>query len=337
MPPVLFYQGDHDLLALSRLRNRLSPHLQCVLPPADLVEDLVDKLRFAALAERLGLPVPATLMLRRDARGLEASGWKQFPSVLKPAMRTRWFGSELHQRAIGGTQKAVRVENRSELERLFPLLEAHETDFVLQAAVEGGEERILSYHAYVRPGGELVAEFTGRKLRTAPRRYGLSTYLEITDNPEVKRLGRAVIDRLGFSGVLKMDWKQDRRHGRLYLLEVNPRFNLWHHPATVAGVCLPELVYRDCLDPGSARTCAARAGVRWLSPQGDRRAFREHRDAGELSVARWLWQVATVDVNEDFNLTDPMPGLVDLLAMAKRKIGRLLKKPPTAAARLGEN
>jgi len=321
-PPVLFYQGDHDLLALSRFRDRLSPGLLCLLPPAELVEDLVDKLRFASLGERLALPLPPTLTLRREAGGVEARGWNQFPSVLKPATRTRWFGSELHRRAIGTTQKAVHVENRAELEQLLPLIEAHETDFVLQAAVEGGEKRILSYHAYVRPGGEIVAEFTGRKLRTTPRRYGLSTYVEITDNPEVKRQGRAIIERLGFSGVLKMDFKQDERDERLYLLEINPRFNLWHHPATVAGVCLPELVYRDCLEPGSARARPARAGVRWMSPQSDRRAFREHQAAGELSVARWLWQMATADVNEDFDLADPVPGLVDLLGIIKRKLGR---------------
>jgi predicted ATP-grasp superfamily ATP-dependent carboligase len=326
VPPVLFYQGDHDLLALSRLRDRLSPHLRCVLPAADLVEDLVDKLRFAALAQRLSLPVPPTLTLRREAGGVEARGWNQFPCVLKPAMRTRWFGSALQQRASGSTEKAVRVENRTELERLLPLIETHETDFVLQAAVEGGEERILSYHAYVRPGGELVAEFTGRKLRTAPRRYGLSTYVEITDDAEMKRLGRRMIERLEFSGVLKMDWKQDERDGRLYLLEINPRFSLWHHPATVAGLCLPELVYRDCLEPGTARAEALRAGVRWLSPHGDRRAFREHRAAGELSVARWLWQLATTDINEDFHLADPMPGLVDLFDIAKRKFVRVLGK-----------
>jgi predicted ATP-grasp superfamily ATP-dependent carboligase len=322
--PVLFYQGDHDLLALSRLRDRLSPHFHCVLPPAELVEDLVDKLRFAALAQRLSLPVPPTLTLRREAGGVEARGWSHFPCVLKPAVRTRWFGSKLQQRATASTQKAVRVENRSELELLLPLIEAHETDFVLQAAVEGGEERILSYHAYVRPGGELVAEFTGKKLRTAPRRYGVSTYVEITDDREVKRLGRWVIERLAFSGVLKMDWKQDERDGRLYLLEINPRFSLWHHLATVGGLCLPELVYRDCLEPGSAKAEALHTGVRWLSLHGDRRAFREHCVAGELSVARWLWQLMTADVNEDFALSDPMPGLVDLIGIAKRKLARVL-------------
>ena len=327
--PVVFYQGDHDLLALSRHRKGLAPHLRCLLPSEELVEDLVDKLRFAALSERLSLPVPSTSILKRGAPGgLSVRDWNRFPCVLKPAMRTHWFGSRLLGEAIGANQKAVRIEDRAELDRLLPLINEHETDFVLQAAVEGGEDRIYSYHAYVRPGGEIVAEFTGRKVRTSPRRYGVSTYVEITDDAEVKRAGHQVLERLGFSGVLKMDFKQDERDGRYYLLEINPRFNLWHHPATVAGVCVPELVYRDCIAPGSARSeGAVRPGVRWMTALGDRHALKEYRAAGELSVARWLAQVATATVNEDFSLRDPLPGLFELAKLVKRKLRRLRAAP----------
>ena len=94
--------------------------------------------------------------------------------------------------------------------------------FLIQASVEGGEENILSYHAYVRPSGEIVAEFTGRKIRTAPKVYGRSTYVEITDDREVRDLGRATVAKLGFSGVLKIDFKRDRRDNRLYMLEIIP-------------------------------------------------------------------------------------------------------------------
>src|SRR5688572_6771504 len=58
--PVFFYQGDHDLMAVSRGRDRLGSSLRCVLPPSGLVEDLGDKMKFAALSARLNLPVPAT-------------------------------------------------------------------------------------------------------------------------------------------------------------------------------------------------------------------------------------------------------------------------------------
>jgi predicted ATP-grasp superfamily ATP-dependent carboligase/thioesterase domain-containing protein len=315
--PVLFYQGDHDLLALSRGRGRLAPYLRCLLPPAQLVEDLVDKLRFVALAERAQVPLPATLTLRRGG-GLLAdfARWDRFPCVLKPATRTRRFA----QLAQG--QKALRVGGRAELERLAPLLEAEDTDFVLQAAVEGGEELMNSYHAYIRPGGQVVGEFTGRKLRTTPRLYGFSTLVEITDDDEVRRLGRSVLERIGFSGVAKVDFKRDVRTQRLYVLEINPRFNLWHHAGAAAGVSIPALVYRDCLEPGSARPAGpARAGVRWANARDDWRAY-------EGSLLRWLAEMLTVQVNESFMLRDPLPGLDDLPGILHRRLIKLLEARP---------
>lgn len=324
--PVVFYQGDHDLIALSRGRQRLGSNVRCVLPRSELVEDLADKLRFAALADRLHLPVPRTRTLLRGSALVDAArSWDSFPCVLKPAMRDAgWFGSRLHELdGAGMNQKAIRIGSAAELERLLPFLGGYGADFVLQAAVEGGEENIVSYHAYVRASGAVVAEFTGRKVRTAPRRYGLSTYVEITDDPEVKAIGRLLVERLDFSGVLKMDFKRDVRDRRLYLLEINPRFNLWHHPGTVAGVCLPELVYRDCVGgEEAAPPPVLRPGVRWISAREDRRAFREYRDAGELSLTRWLLQVATAEINEDFSLADPLPGIVELASIARRRVER---------------
>lgn len=315
--PVLFYEGDHDLLAISRARDLLRPFFRFVLPDRELVEDLVDKVRFAAFAERLSLPTPRTYTLQAALGEFDT-----FPCVIKPAMRSHWFDSRIVMEAIGTNQKALRLESRGELRRILPLLLQHETSFVLQEAIEGDEDRVLSYHAYVRPGGEIVAEYTGRKVRTVPRRYGLSTYLEITDDPEVKAIGRDVVSRIGFFGVLKMDFKKDTRD-RIHLLEINPRFSLWHHAATVAGACIPELVYRDCVKPGSARSPrSVRPGVRWMNTREDLRAYRERRSDGTLSLRDWVAQVLTADVNEDLCLIDPLPGFWVLAGVAGRRLRR---------------
>jgi D-aspartate ligase len=313
--PVLFYQGDHDLVAISRARERLAPHFRFVLPSAELVEDLTDKVRFFALARRHDLLVPDTLAVPLGAGASKAlQQWDRFPCVCKPARRPEnWY------EFIGRYQKALHIETRGELEGLLPKIEASNARFLIQASVEGGEENILSYHAYVRPSGEIVAEFTGRKIRTAPKVYGRSTYVEITDDREVRDLGRATVANLGFSGVLKIDFKRDRRDNRLYMLEINPRFNLWHHPATVAGVGIPEAVFWDCVEPETVEPMkSAKKGVRWMAPMSDARAFGEYHASGQLSRARWVFEMLTVEVNEGFQISDPMPMIADVTRLLTR-------------------
>jgi D-aspartate ligase len=315
-PPVLFFEGDDDLTLVSRNRDRLAGCFRFALPPPELVENLVDKKRFAGLAARHALPVPATRVI---AAGEVPSDWRHFPCILKPAVRTHWFGAHLNGRTIS-TEKALRAGTREELETICGGLQGYPCDFILQELVEGGEEHVVSYHAYVRDG-VVVADFTGRKVRTTPRAYGFSSCVEITDEAPVRHAGRDVLERIGFSGVVKLDFKEEPRTGRLHLLEANPRFNLWHHPGAIAGVNLPLLVYRDLVAPGSVPASAvkARAGVRWMSAALDLRALDEYRAAGELTTFGWLRDLAGADIVEDMCWRDPLPGVVRLLNRMRQK------------------
>lgn len=320
--PVLFYQGDHELLLVSRQRRRLSRFFRMVLPDAQLVEDTVDKLRFAHLAEQAALPVPATLVIEEgNLPRQELAEWRRFPAILKPGSRVGWFASKLSSEQTQRGQKAFRVQTAEELDALVPVLEQHPGGVILQQAIEGGEENVLSYHAYVRPDGEIAAEFTGRKVRTAPRSFGLSSCVEITDDEDVRRLGRRVLERLDFRGVVKLDFKQDVRDNRLYLLEVNPRFNLWHHPAAAAGANIPAIVYRDLVEPWARDLPRrARAGVRWMAGRRDLRALREYRAARELGTVGWMAQWLSVDIDEDMSFTDPIPMAWDAWAALRRRL-----------------
>ena len=79
----------------------------------------------------------------------------------------------------------------------------------------------------------------------------------------MRQLGRDIVERLKLFGVAKLDFKRDGA-GKLHLLEINPRFTLWHHAAAVAGLNIPALVYADLT--GTPRPAATRAktGVRWV-------------------------------------------------------------------------
>jgi D-aspartate ligase len=141
-------------------------------------------------------------------------------------------------------RKALCAENIEALQAVWPQLRATGLTLLAQEFIPGSEAKIESYHCYVDAERRFAGEFTGKKIRTYPLSYGHTTALEITDAADVRRIGRDIVERLQLTGVAKLDFKRDPQ-GNLRLLEVNPRFNLWHHPAALAGVNIPALVYAD--------------------------------------------------------------------------------------------
>jgi D-aspartate ligase len=293
--PVLFYEEDRELLLISRYRERLSRLFRFVAPDPVLVEDLVDKGRFQALARRLDLPVPAARVLNPSVDSIPLD--LQFPVALKPIVRRgdQWT-------PIGGAAKALRLDSPLALVSNWPRLAAAGIPVLLQQLIPGPETCIESYHVYVDEHGETAGEFTGRKIRTWPPAYGDSTALVITDSPEITTLGRDLVRRVGLRGVAKLDFKR-APDGRLYLLEVNPRFTLWHHLGARAGVNIPALVYADLAGLPRPRVQKAQAGVRWCKPWGDVAAAR----AAGIPFLSWLGWASRCEAKRVVAWDDPMP------------------------------
>lgn len=319
--PVLFYQTDGDLLLVSRHRDRLSEAFRFVLPDAALVEDLADKGRFQELAERLGLPVPPGRLLRASGSHEPALDLT-FPLVVKPLSRQGLSAIEPHAKAIG-------VASPAELQMLWRRINAAGVDVIAQELVPGPETGIVSYHAYIDEGGHVAGEFTGVKIRTYPRRFGHTTALQITRSPEVSSQGRQLVEVLGLRGVVKIDYKRDDT-GALTLLEVNPRFNLWHHAGARAGVNLPGLVYADLTGRPRPPAPPFREGVRWCHPWDDRWAAAE---VG-ISAAAWVRWAARCETRSGASIDDPMPFVRGIVApKVRRRLSRRQATPGASAGR----
>lgn len=306
--PVLFFQSDAATLFVGRYRDRLAPHLRFVVAEQELLEVLVDKLRFRELAERLDLPVPPSR--RFDAATDPVPDDVLFPALVKPSHRdARWVQLE-------PAGKAVRVPDRAALEALRPRLAAFGRPVLLQTVVEGPESSIESYHCYITAAGEVAGEFTGRKVRTRPVEFGRTTAAVITDVDDVRTVGRRVCERLGLRGVAKVDLKRDA-DGRLWLLEVNPRCTLWLNPGALAGVDLPALVWADLSGRPRPPARPVRAGVRWCS-SWDLQAARQWG----VPTAQWLRWAASCETRSMLDVRDPLPALRLGLVRGRRVLRR---------------
>ena len=293
-PPVLFYEDDAQLLLISRFRDRLASAFRFVIADAELVEDLVDKARFQDLAERHELAVPPAQRLQPATQNPDTLALR-FPILVKPLTRlARWNDN-------AGLHKAFAAENAEALRALWPQLVALDVELLAQELIPGAEAQIESYHCYIARRGGIVAEFTGRKIRTYPPAFGHTTALEITDAADVRQRGRAIAERLGLTGVAKFDFKRDAA-GALHLLEINPRFTLWHHPAAVAGLNIPALVYADLAGMPRPPVRPARPGVRWCRAWTDFPAAR----AMGVPLGEWLAWTWRCEAKSSLSWDDPL-------------------------------
>ncbi|MGH3835145.1 MAG: sugar transferase [Pseudonocardiaceae bacterium] len=312
-PPALMYCCEASLLFVSRNRSRLQEVFRFVVPQAEIVEQLADKARFVALADRLALPVPRTRLL---TLGQAISGSNhddlQFPLVVKPAHRDEVWES------VEGT-KAVRVDSLADLATMADRHPRADPTFVLQQLVDGPESAIESYHVYVDRAGEVVGEFAGRKLRTLPALYGYTTALTTTHNQDVLDLGRKIVQTLDFTGVAKLDFKRSPT-GQLFLLEINARFSLWHHVGARVGVNIPALVYADltgglraeprCTEPRCTEPRAQmRDAATWVHP---RDVFAARADG--MRLGEWARWAIRSEAKAYWSLSDPMPLLITSIA-----------------------
>ena len=292
--PVLMYQKDPALLAISRYRETLSEHYRFVVPERATVEDLVDKERFQHRSEELGLAIPRAVFAtpsESEPPDLEP------PVVVKPVLRNR---TDESWKPVAKGRKAVLCSSKADLEALWHRPEIRDLPLVVQEYIPGEAERIVSYHAFIDDDGTVIGWFTGRKIRTAPPEFGQSTAVEITDDPDCRSVGQDVLDRFDFTGVAKVDLKRGP-DGRLHVLEVNPRFNLWHHPGARAGVNLPAAVYHRLVDGKTDVLGEAVPGVRWIQIWGDLGAAR----SSGVGFGSWVKFAANADARRAAHLDDP--------------------------------
>jgi predicted ATP-grasp superfamily ATP-dependent carboligase len=314
--PTLYYSNDAQLLMVSRHREALSRYFRFLMPDAQLIEDMVDKSRFQELAARRGFPMPRSLLAPVSDSG--RVGWPGgFPCVVKPITRVGWFEAKVEE----VPHKVFKVESQEELNRKVEAMRAHGRDFILQEFISGEDDQIYSFHGYFDRSSEPLAWFVGRKVRTYPLDTGRSTCLELVREPEVAELGLSTLRGLGFQGVMKADFKRDARTGRLYLLEMNPRFNLWHYLGAVSGVNLPEVAHRYLAGSWSGPPPEYRPGHYWISGPMDLKATWSALRRGRLSAGKWLRSYLGRKVCNVFAWRDPQPFLFAVRTLFSAAIG----------------
>jgi len=304
--PAVYMPADEDAFVVAKHANLLKEEVRTVLAPFDVLRQLDDKYQSFELAERIGIPTPATSCPKVFGEIEAFSRAHPGPLVLKISRSSGGRGVFLLQpESLGeGVQQAIAHSGRGY------------GDFIVQEFVQapGYAVSMLFDH------GVPKASFTHRRLRELSPRGGPSTLRQSTRLPVIEAYAERLLREVGYHGVAMVEFKHDEATGKTWFLEVNPRWWGSLALATQAGVDFPLLFYKLALGENLPPPPTYRTGVtvRWLL--GDLLAFKN-----QLIVTKRLPRIQDfypkVDGYDDAVAADPLP-LVAELGLHLRKVLR---------------
>lgn len=274
----------------------------------DVLLAMLNKSDTSALATAAGVPVPRTVTVRSEVDFDEVRRFR-FPAGLKPVHShafARHFRPDTKGVVIADADQAISI--------LRPIV-AESFEMLLTEMVVGSDE-CVSYYTYVDENGEFLFDFTKRKPRQYPTKWGLGSYHITSRDPAVVELGRQFFTSIGLRGVGNVEFKRDERDGQLKLIESNPRLTGANELVRAAGIDIARLAYARAVGaPLPAVDSYATNRVMWL-PVDDMRAFREYRERGEWTTAAWTRSLLHRHTTTLFDWSDPAPAIRNWRARA---------------------
>ncbi|MER5949303.1 ATP-grasp domain-containing protein [Streptomyces sp. NPDC001904] len=245
-----------------------------LFPPVEpaLPRRLASKQGLHELCAEHGFPTPAASFPESRADIEEFAAKARFPVVAK----NRDAFTRRARPAVAGTTRIATPEGLRALARDW----GEPPGVILQEYLPREDAEDWIVHAYLDQDSAPRAMFTGVKVRSWPPHAGMTAHAYVVDNPELADLAARFVKQIGFTGIVDLDLRFDRRDGRYKLLDFNPRmgaqFRLFENEAGVDVVRALHLHLTGRDVPEGEQ----RAGHRYIVENIDLPALLAYRRSG---------------------------------------------------------
>jgi D-aspartate ligase len=306
---MFFSDDDRAILTFSLHQDELRPYYYFNIPPAETVDAVLDKRKFSALAQQLGLPVPwsFTPASTEELRGMLDR--ITYPCIIKPAHKEDWWTPK-YREAFTEYRKAIECRTREELLDAFPKVIQVAPGPVLQELVEGDDSQLYSVNLYYDREYNLKGFYAAQKHRTYPIHAGQGSLVETVKDRAIMEISRDVARKLRINGLCNIQYKRDPR-GTMKIMELHVRNSVWSYLGKASGMNLYFMAYLDQQGFEYPSPNDYRAGVKFVDLKRDIRAILAYRKTGEWTLGDSLRSLRGKRVYHIFNWADPMPFVAD--------------------------
>lgn len=267
---LLIHTTDHALTTLSKHRDVLREHYRLTVPDWEHAKLFIDKAYTYEIARGIGVAAPMTLTPTSAEEAETFAQSAQFPCVVKPNQ------VHLFQQRFG--KKMFPVWNQDELTSRYLQAQEAGIDVMIQEFIPGDDSNNVNFNSYIWPGGTPV-EFTARKVRNAPPRYGSPRLVVSERIPEVSGPALRLLHRLGYEGFSCTEFKYDDRDQQFKLMEVNGRHHRSGALSIRCGIDFPWIEYAHRVLGEDPSPTTFEEGVYWIDIMSDvKHGIRHFRD-----------------------------------------------------------
>ncbi|MBI4547782.1 MAG: hypothetical protein HY707_07375 [Ignavibacteriae bacterium] len=329
--PILFYTDDAELRFVWQYHSRLLQFYRFLLPPDEIMEPIFNKVLFSGFAEKYHLPIPVSKAFRTTEQLRSEIDTVVFPCIVKPAYHQDWNWKSRNQREyFGGYKESLRrFDSKNKLLEFCEKLPHSPSGFVVQEHIDGRDECIFSFHGYFNDRSHCLGYFLGHKIRTYPIHTGRSAYIETVDNPSLAKSSIEYLQRVGFRGIVKIDYKWNKRSQVFNILEINPRYNMWEVLGAYAGINLPVIAFHSQRGENVTEQYSYNVNSSLIYCKEDLRSFLNgYRQTGEWTVRTYLKSILRKKQYRVFDRYDKMPFCFSTISFIVRNFLRMFGVKP---------
>ncbi len=314
---ILVPIDDLAAVVVNDHQARLAKYYALPDAPAGIQRRLASKRELWRVCQEFDIPTPSCAFPASENELREQAAELGYPVVMKRS--ERWFAPR--------DRSAPSVYIAHTREQLVAAYDRMESDVapqvMLQEYIPGGSDAVWTFNGYAADRGECLCAFTGRRLRQQGPRTGQTTLGVSATNATVEALGRRLLRKLDYRGIVDIGFHYDRRDGQYKLFDVNPRLgSSFRMFVADNGIDVLRAMHLDLTGrpvPDSPMT----DGRKWIDELGDVATCIKLTRERALGLRSWAGSLKGLDEAAWWALDDPLP-FFGMGAQALPKAIRLL-------------
>ncbi len=255
----LFLVNHNKLESLIAL-TKLYDNLVFIPLEEEWIEIVLDN--FEKLNKNLKFYLPDKKSFHMSRNKVMLSNWCENNSISSPKKIIKFEKNEqvVLKPAIGSGSRGVIMTNSSKID----FTNINFNKFLVQEKIPNSNKVLGGF--YYAKNGKVISFYSHERIRTYPKKGGVTLYSISSYNKKILNEGRNIIKKLNWNGFIMIEFILDVRDNKLKLIEINPR--LW------GSILLSEfsgnhMLYnyvQSCLSLETIEDKFLEKKIRWLFP-----------------------------------------------------------------------